>query len=147
MPTSTSNIFTRNVFTIPDPLVPSQPVGAPKVITLDFDALGITEYSLSPLEFASYLVYIVLTGATTGTSPTVYLPSTHNMNGQTVVIKNATPDNYSVQPSPGVQLDAGTYPAISLIAIGNPGDVGAVTVIANPTPVDSWYITDVYIQV
>ena len=141
-----NNVFTRNVITIPDTPVPSQPVGAPKVITLDFDTLGITEYSLSPLEFTSYLVYIVLTGATTGTSPTVYLPSTHNMNGQTVVIKNATPDNYSIQPSPGVLLDAGTYPSISLIAIGNPGDVGAVTVIANPTPVDSWYITDVYIQ-
>jgi len=140
------NIFTRNVFTLPDEVAPSQPVGAPYIITLDFDTLGITEYSLSALEFRSYLIYVFLTGATTGTSPTIYLPSTHNMNGQTVMIKNLTPDNYSVQPSPGVQLDAGTFPSVSIIALGNTGDVGAVTFAANPTPVDSWYITDVYIQ-
>jgi hypothetical protein len=76
----------------------------------------------------------------------VYLPSTHNMNGQTIVVKNATPDDYSVQPSPGVLLDAGTYPAVTLMPLTNTGDVGAITVIANPTPVDSWYITDSYIQ-
>ena len=147
MPTTPTNIFGKNVITINGDVPPSQPVGAPHIITLDFDTLGITEYSLSALEFTSYIIYIFLTGATTGTSPTIYLPSTHNMNGQTVMIKNLTPDDYSVQPVPGVQLDAGTYPSISIIALGNTGDIGAVTFAANPTPVDSWYITDVYIQV
>lgn len=146
MATPPNNVFSRNVITIPDTPVPSQPVGAPNVITLDFDALGIIEYSIGVSEFTSYLTYVFLTGATTGTSPTVYLPSTHGLNGQTVVIKNATPDDYSIQPVLGVQLDAGTYPATTLVALGNTGDTGAVTYVANPNPVDSWYITDVYIQ-
>jgi hypothetical protein len=62
------------------------------------------------------------------------------------MIKNATPDNYSVQPVLGVQLDAGTYPSVTLMALGNTGDAGAITVVANPNPVNSWYITDVYVQ-
>jgi hypothetical protein len=144
MATPPNNFFAQNVITIPDPV--SEPVGQPNVITLDFDTLGITEYSLSCAQFTSYLTYVFLTGATTGTSPTVYLPSTNSLNGQTVMIKNVTPDNYSVQPVAGVQLDAGTYPATTLMALGNTGDAGAITVVANPDPVNSWYITDVYIQ-
>ena len=140
-----SNFFSNNVFTIPD-TTKSTPMGAPNVIVLDFDTLGITEYSLSCAQFTSYLTYVFLTGATTGISPTVYLPSTNSLNGQTVMIKNATPDDYSVQPVAGVQLDAGTYPSITIMALGNTGDPGAVTVVANPDPVNSWYITDVYIQ-
>ena len=62
------------------------------------------------------------------------------------MIKNVTPDNYSVQPVAGVQLDAGTYPSVTLMALGNTGDAGAITVVANPDPVNSWYITDVYVQ-
>ena len=101
------NIFTKNVITINGDVPPSQPVGAPYIITLDFDTLGITEYSLSALEFRSYLVYIFLTGASTGTSPTIYLPSTHNMNGQTVMIKNLTPENYyrGIDPSKKAGFD------------------------------------------
>ena len=144
MATPPNNIFATNVFTKPDPR--STPLGAPNVIVLDFDTLGITEYSLSCAQFTSYLTYIFLTGATTGTSPTVYLPSTNSLNGQTVMIKNVTPDNYSVQPVLGVQLDAGTYPCVTLMALGNTGDPGAITVVANPNPVNSWYITDVYVQ-
>lgn len=144
MATPPNNFFATNIFNVPDQ--ESTPVGAPNVIVLDFDTLGITEYSLSCTQFTSYLTYVFLTGATTGTSPTVYLPSTNGLNGQTVVIKNATPDDYSVQPVSGVQIDAGTYPAVSIIALGNTGDVGAVTFVANPTPVNSWYITDVYVQ-
>jgi hypothetical protein len=139
-----NNFFAENIFTIPDP--ESEPVGAPNVIVLDFNTLGITDYSLSCAQFTSYLTYVFLTGATTGTSPTVYLPSTNSLNGQTVMIKNVTPDNYSVQPVAGVQLDAGTYPSITIMALGNTGDPGAVTVVANPDPVNSWYITDVYVQ-
>jgi hypothetical protein len=144
MATPPNNFFAQNVITIPDPV--SEPVGQPNVITLDFDTLGITEYSLSCAQFTSYLTYVFLTGATTGTSPTVYLPSTNSLNGQTVMIKNVTPDNYSVQPVAGVQLDAGTYPATTLMALGNTGDAGAITIVANPDPVNSWYITDVYVQ-
>jgi hypothetical protein len=51
-----------------------------------------------------------------------------------------------VQPVLGVQLDAGTYPSVTLMALGNTGDAGAITVVANPNPVNSWYITDVYVQ-
>lgn len=144
MATPPNNFFAENIFTIPDP--ESEPVGAPNVIVLDFNTLGITDYSLSCAQFTSYLTYVFLTGATTGTSPTVYLPSTNSLNGQTVMIKNVTPDNYSVQPVAGVQLDAGTYPSVTLMALGNTGDAGAITVVANPDPVNSWYITDVYIQ-
>ena len=78
-----NNFFAQNVITIPDPV--SEPVGQPNVITLDFDTLGITEYSLSCAQFTSYLTYVFLTGATTGTSPTVYLPSANSLNGQTVM--------------------------------------------------------------
>lgn len=145
MATPPNNFFAENVFTIPNEN--STPVGAPNIITLDFDTLGITEYSLSCAQFTSYLTYVFLTGATTGVSPTVYLPSANSLNGQTVVIKNATPDNYSIQPVAGVQLDAGTYPSISILALGSSGDIGAATFVANPNPVNSWYITDVYIQV
>lgn len=144
MPTPPNNIFATNVATKPNPR--STPLGAPNVIVLDFDTLGITEYSLSCAQFTSYLTYVFLTGATTGTSPTVYLPSTNSLNGQTVMIKNVTPDDYSVQPVLGVQLDAGTYPSVTLMALGNTGDPGAITVVANPDPVNSWYITDVYVQ-
>ena len=144
MATPPNNYFAQNVITIPDPV--SEPVGQPNVITLDFATLGITEYSLSCAEFTSYLTYVFLTGATTSTTPTIYLPSTNSLNGQTVMIKNATPDNYAVQPVSGVQIDAGTYPAVSLMALGNTGDTGAITLVANPDPVNSWYITDVYIQ-
>lgn len=143
MATPPNNFFATNITTIPATI---QPIGAPNVITLDFDTLGITEYSLSCAQFTSYLTYVFLTGATTGTSPTVYLPSTNSLNGQTVMIKNVTPDNYSVQPVAGVQLDAGTYPSVTLMALGNTGDAGAITVVANPDPVNSWYITDVYVQ-
>jgi len=139
-----NNFFAENIYTIPDP--ESEPVGAPNVIVLDFNTLGITDYSLSCAQFTSYLTYVFLTGATTATSPTVYLPSTNSLNGQTVMIKNVTPDNYSVQPVAGVQLDAGTYPSVTLMALGNTGDAGAITVVANPDPVNSWYITDVYVQ-
>jgi hypothetical protein len=139
-----NNFFAENVFTIPNQ--ESTPMGAPAVLVLDFDTLGITEYALSCAQLTSYITYIFLTGATTGTSPTVYLPSTNSLNGQTVMIKNVTPDNYSVQPVAGVQLDAGTYPSVTLMALGNTGDAGAVTVVANPDPVNSWYITDVYVQ-
>jgi hypothetical protein len=144
MATPPNNFFAENIYTIPDP--ESEPVGAPNVIVLDFNTLGITDYSLSCAQFTSYLTYVFLTGATTATSPTVYLPSTNSLNGQTVMIKNVTPDNYSVQPVAGVQLDAGTYPSVTLMALGNTGDPGAVTVVANPDPVNSWYITDVYVQ-
>lgn len=143
MATPPNNFFATNITTIPATI---QPIGAPNVITLDFDTLGITEYSLSCAQFTSYLTYVFLTGATTGTSPTVYLPSANSLNGQTVMIKNVTPDNYSVQPVAGVQLDAGTYPSVTLMALGNTGDAGAITVVANPDPVNSWYITDVYVQ-
>jgi hypothetical protein len=139
-----NNFFAENIFTIPDP--ESEPVGAPNVIVLDFNTLGITDYSLSCAQFTSYLTYVFLTGATTGTSPTVYLPSANSLNGQTVMIKNVTPDDYIVQPVAGVQLDAGTYPSITIMALGSTGDPGAVTVVANPDPVNSWYITDVYVQ-
>lgn len=139
-----NNFFAENIF--PTEATPTEPVGAPNVIVLDFNTLGITDYSLSCAQFTSYLTYVFLTGATTGTSPTVYLPSTNSLNGQTVMIKNVTPDDYIVQPVAGVQLDAGTYPSVTLMALGNTGDPGAVTVVANPDPVNSWYITDVYIQ-
>lgn len=143
MATPPNNFFATNITTIP---ATSQPIGAPNVIVLDFDTLGITEYSLSCAQFTSYLTYVFLTGATTGISPTVYLPSTNSLNGQTVMIKNVTPDDYIVQPVLGVQLDAGALPNITLESLGTTGTPGAVTVVSNPDPVNSWYITDVYIQ-
>jgi hypothetical protein len=139
-----NNFFAENIFTIPNQ--ESTPMGAPNVITLDLATLGVTEYSLSCAQFTSYLTYVFLTGLTTGTVPTIYLPSTNSLNGQTVMIKNATPDDYTVEPVPGVRLDDGVYSNITLSAFGNPGDPGAITVVANPAVSDGWYITDVYVQ-
>ena len=144
MATTPNNVFATNVFTKPNQK--TTPAGAPNVIILDFDTAGITDYSISTNQLSTYITYIILTGATTGTSPTIYLPSTTGLYGQTIMIKNATPDNYSVQPVLGVQLDAGTYPSVTLMALGNTGDTGAITVIANSDPVNSWYIIDSYIQ-
>lgn len=144
MATPPNNYFATNVVTIPDQV--STPVGAPNVITLDYFAEGISEYTLSCAQFTSYLTYVIVVGPTTGSGVTIYLPSTSNLLGQTVVIKNACADILKVDTVSGVTLDEGDYANITLDPPGSPGNRGSVTVVANPTNTDSWYVTDVFIQ-
>lgn len=139
-----SNYFTNNVFSIPNQS--STPVGAPNVITLDYFAEGITDYTLNCAQFTSYLNYINIVGPTTGGAVNLYIPSTYNLNGQTVVVKNTSADDVIITPVSGVQIDEGTYASVTLTAPPSIGDLGAVTLEANPTNADSWYILDTFVQ-
>lgn len=144
MATPPNNYFAQNVFTIPDQQ--STPVGAPTVITLDYFAEGITSYTLNCAQFTSYLTYVNVVGPTTGGAVNLYVPSTYNLNGQTVVIKNTAADNVIVTPVSGVQIDEGNYASVTLTAPPSIGNLGAVTLEANPTSADSWYILDTFVQ-
>jgi hypothetical protein len=144
MATPPNNYFAQNVVNIPSQT--STPVGAPNVITLDYFAEGITDYTLNCAQFTSYLTYVNVVGPTTGGSVNLYVPSTYNLNGQTVVIKNTSADDVIVTPVSGVQIDEGTYASVTLTAPPSIGDLGAVTLEANPTNADSWYILDTFVQ-
>jgi hypothetical protein len=144
MATPPNNYFAQNVFTIPNQQ--SNPVGAPNVITLDYFAEGITDYTLNCAQFTSYLTYVNVVGPTTGASVNLYIPSTYNLNGQTVVVKNTSADDVIITPVSGVQIDEGNYASVTLTAPPSIGDLGAVTLEANPTNTDSWYILDTFVQ-
>jgi hypothetical protein len=139
-----NNYFANNVITIPNQ--ESTPVGAPNVITLDYFAEGITDYTLNCAQFTSYLTYVNVVGPTTGGAVNLYIPSTYNLNGQTVVVKNTSADDVIITPVSGVQIDEGTYATVTLTAPPSIGDLGAVTLEANPTNADSWYILDTFVQ-
>lgn len=144
MATPPNNYFAQNVITIPN--VESEPTGAPTVITLDYFAEGISSYTLNCAQFTSYLTYVNVVGPTTGGSVNLYIPSTYNLNGQTVVVKNTSADDVIITPVSGVQIDEGTYASVTLTAPPSIGDLGAVTLEANPTNADSWYILDTFVQ-
>ena len=139
-----NNFFGSNVFTIPNQS--SAPVGGINVITLDYFAEGITDYTLSCTQLITMITYINVVGPTTGGSVNLYIPSTYNLNGQTVVIKNTAADNVVVTPVSGVQIDEGNYASVTLTAPPSIGDLGAVTLEANPTSADSWYILNTFVQ-
>jgi hypothetical protein len=139
-----NNYFANNVITIPNQ--ESTPTGAPTVITLDYFAEGITDYTLNCAQFTSYLTYVNVVGPTTGGSVNLYIPSTYNLNGQTVVVKNTSADDVIITPVSGVQIDEGTYASVTLTAPPSIGDLGAITLEANPTNADSWYILDTFVQ-
>lgn len=144
MATPPNNFFATNVITIPNQV--STPVGAPNVITLDYFAEGITEYSLSCAQFTSYLTYVNIVGPTTGGGVNLYLPSTINLLGQTVVIKNTSADIVTIDTTGSTTLDEGDYASLTLDPPGSPGMYGAFTVMANPTNTDSWYVIDAFVQ-
>lgn len=139
-----NNFFATNIFTRPNQS--STPVGAPNVITLDYFAEGLTDYTLNCAQFTSYLTYVNVVGPTTGGTVNLYLPSAYNLLGQTVVIKNTCTDNLIITPVTGVLIDDGNYTSITLTAPPSIGDLGSATLAANPTNTDSWYILDTFVQ-
>lgn len=144
MATPPNNYFAQNVITIPNQV--SEPVGAPNVITLDYFAEGITEYTLSCAQFTSYLTYVNVVGPTTGGGINLFLPSTINLLGQTVVVKNTSADTLTIDTTGSTRIDEGDYASLTLDPPGSPGNLGSVTVMANPTNDDSWYVIDAFVQ-
>jgi len=145
MATPPNNYFAQNIFPIPP--TKSTPPGAPNVITLDYFAEGITEYTLSCPQLTSYYNYFNIVGPTTGGSLDFYLPSTYTLSGQIVIIKNTSADNVIITPVSGVQIDEGNYTTLTLTAPVSIGALGSVTLMANPVNADSWYIIDTFVQI
>lgn len=144
MATPPNNYFAQNVITIPN--VVSTPTGAPLVITINPFAEGITTYTLSCATLGSYVTYFNIVGPTIGGTFTFYVPSVNSLLGQTITIKNTSDSDVNVVPSTNALIDEGTYGNILVAKPGTPGVIGAVTLMANPTETDSWYITNTFIQ-
>jgi hypothetical protein len=147
MATPPNNVFSRNVITIPDTPVPSQPTGSPLTITINPFAEGITTYTLSCATLGSYITYFNIVGPTIGTTFIFYVPSTNSLLGQTITVKNSSDSPVDIMPSTGALIDEGTYGSIPINKPGNPGDLGAATLMANPTNVDSWYVVNTFTQI
>jgi hypothetical protein len=147
MATPPNNFFAQNIYTIPDP--PSAPTGSPLTITINPFAEGITTYTLSCATLGSYVTYFNIVGPTTGGTFTFYLPSVNSLLGQTITVKNTSDDDVNIVPSTAAQIDEGAYASILLVSPSTsvPGDLGAATLMANPTNVDSWYITNTFVQI
>lgn len=147
MATPPNNFFATNVITIPDQV--STPTGAPLTITINPFAEGITTYTLSCATLGSYVTYFNIVGPTTGGTFTFYVPSTLGLLGQTITIKNTSDDDVNIVPSTNAQIDEGIYGNILLVSpsTATPGDLGAATLMANPTNTDSWYITNTFAQI
>jgi hypothetical protein len=146
MATPPNNIFATNITTIP---TTSQPTGAPVVITINPFAEGITTYTLSCATLGSYVTYFNIVGPTTGGTFTFYLPSVNSLLGQTITVKNTSDDDVNIVPSTAAQIDEGAYASILLVSPSTavPGDLGAATLMANPTNIDSWYVTNTFVQI
>jgi hypothetical protein len=140
-----NNFFAENIFRQPDPV--STPTGAPLAITINPFAEGIVRYTLSCATLGSYVTYFNIVGPNIGTTFEFYLPSVNSLLGQTIVIKNSCPD-YDVQiiPSTTAAIDEGSISDITLFKLGSSTKPGAVTLYADPTNYDSWYVTNLYIQ-
>lgn len=147
MATPPNNFFATNVITIPDP--ESEPTGAPLTITINPFAEGITSYTLSCATLGTYVTYFNIVGPTTGGTVTFYVPSVNSLLGQTITIKNSSDDNVNIVPSTNAQIDEGTYGSILLVSPSTAvaGDLGAATLMANPTNTDSWYVVNTFIQI
>ena len=144
-----NNFFATNVFTIPDPVVPeTEPTGSPLVITINPFAEGITTYTLSCATLGSYVTYFNIVGPTTGGTFTFYLPSVNSLLGQTITVKNTSDDGVNIVPTTGALIDEGAYASIYLESpsVSVPGDLGAATLMANPTNIDSWYLVNTQVQ-
>jgi len=145
MATPPNNFFATNVITIPNQV--SEPTEAPLVITINPFAEGITTYTLSCATLGSYVTYFNIVGPTIGGTFTFYVPSTNSLLGQTITVKNTSDSPVDIMPSTNALIDEGTYGAIPINKPGNPGDLGAATLMANPTNVDSWYVVNTFTQI
>jgi len=147
MATPPNNYFAENVFTIED--TPSEPTGSPLTITINPFAEGITTYTLSCATLGSYVTYFNIVGPTTGGTFTFYVPSVNSLLGQTITIKNTSDDDVNIVPSTNALIDEGAYGNILLVSPSTavPGDLGAATLMANPTNVDSWYVVNTFAQI
>ena len=142
-----NNFFATNIFRTPDPI--SEPTGAPLVVTINPFAEAITTYTLSCATLGSYVTYFNIVGPTTGGTVTFYVPSVNSLLGQTITIKNSSDDDVNIVPSTNAQIDEGAYGSILLVSPSTavPGDLGAATLMANPTNTDSWYVVNTFIQI
>jgi len=142
-----NNFFAENIFRIPDP--EPRPTGAPLVITINPFAEGITTYTLGCATLGSYVTYFNIVGPTTGGTFTFYLPGVNGLLGQTITVKNTSDDDVNIVPTTGAQIDEGAYASILLVSPSTavPGDLGAATLMANPTNIDSWYVTNTFVQI
>jgi hypothetical protein len=147
MATPPNNYFATNVITIPN--VVSTPVGAPLVVTINPFAEGITTYTLSCATLGNYVTYFNIVGPTNGGTFTFYVPSVNSLLGQTIVIKNSSDDDVNIVPSTNALIDEGAYASVLLVSPSTavPGDLGAATLMANPTNTDSWYLVNTFIQI
>ena len=142
-----NNYFSENIF--PTEATPTEPTGAPLTITINPFAEGITTYTLSCATLGSYVTYFNIVGPTTGGTFTFYIPSVNSLLVQTITIKNTSDDDVNIVPSTNAQIDEGAYGNILLVSpsTATPGDLGAATLMANPTNTDSWYITNTFVQI
>jgi hypothetical protein len=142
-----NNFFATNIVTIPGPV--STPTGSPLVITINPFAEGITDYTLSCAILGSYVTYFNIVGPTTGGTFTFYVPSVAGLLGQTITVKNTSDDDVNIVPSTNALIDEGAYASILLVSPSTavPGDLGAATLMANPTNADSWYVTNTFAQI
>jgi hypothetical protein len=145
MATQPNNFFADNVVTIPDPV--SEPTGAPLTITINPFAEGITSYTLGCATLGSYVTYFNIVGPTIGSPFTFYVPSVNGLLGQTITIKNSSVDSVDVTPSTNALIDEGQYGTVTLKSPGSTGELGAVTLMANPTNIDSWYVINTFVQI
>jgi hypothetical protein len=144
MATTPNNFFAENIFTRE---VVSRPTGAPVVITINPYAEGITDYTISAATLGAYTTYFNIVGLTIGTTFTFYVPSVNGLLGQTIVIKNSADSPVAVTPSTNALIDEGQYGTVTLKPPGSTGELGAVTLMANPTNIDTWYITNTFVQI
>jgi len=145
MATPPNNFFAENIFTIESE---SQPTGAPLVITINPFAEGITTYTISAATLGSYVTYFNIVGPTIGGTFTFYVPSVNGLLGQTITVRNSSDNIVNVLPSTNALIDEGTYFSILLSSQASytVGDLGAVTMMADPTNTDSWYVLNTFIR-
>lgn len=146
-PNYPNNFFATNVTTL---TAEQGPLETQRVITINPYAEGITTYMIEPLTLTNPVTIFNIVGdvATIGSNFEFYLPSTNTLLGQRVIVKNSmTFDSVEVIPgSPAVGIDEGEYSSLVIRPRGNAGFLGSVTLEANPTYTDSWYILSAFIQ-
>lgn len=146
-PNYPNNYFATNVTTL---TAQQGPLETQKVITINPYAEGITTYMVEPLTLTNPVTIFNIVGdvATIGGDFEFYLPSTNTLLGQRIIVKNTmTFDKVVVYPgSPAVLIDEGAYSSITIETQGTLSKLGAVTLEANPTYKDSWYVLNTFIQ-
>lgn len=146
-PNYPNNYFASNVTTL---TATQGALETQQVITINPYAEGITTYTIEPLVLTNPVTIFNIVGdvATIGGAFEFYLPSTNTLLGQRVIIKNSmTFDSIKVGcSSPSILIDEGVYSNITLDTPSSPTKLGAVTLEANPTYKDSWYILNTFVQ-